>query len=73
MPPAYNEENESPVDAIMDEAADLGMKVFLSTGWAKNQDDNLRDPAIKQRQKDIMKELAALYKDNAAFMVGTCL
>lgn len=67
MPLAYNEENESPVDAIMDEAADLGMKVFLSTGWAKNQDDNLRDPAIKQRQKDIMKELAALYKDNAAF------
>ena len=67
MPPAYNEENESPVDAIMDEAADLGMKVFLSTGWAKNQDDNLRDSAIKQRQKDIMKELAALYKDNAAF------
>ena len=67
MPHAYAEGNESPVDAIMDKAADLGMKVFLSTGWAKNQDDNLRDPAIKQRQKDIMKELAALYKDNKAF------
>ena len=67
MPHAYAEGNESPVDAIMNKAADLGMKVFLSTGWAKDQDDNLRDPAIKQRQKDIMKELAALYKDNKAF------
>ena len=67
MPHAYAEGNESPVDAIMDKAADLGMKVFLSTGWAKNQDDNLRDPAIKQRQKDIMTELAGIYKDNKAF------
>ena len=51
MSHVYAEGKESPVDAIMDMAAQLDMKVFMSTGWAKNQDDNLRDPAIKQRQK----------------------
>ena len=57
---------QSPVDAIMEEAASLDMKVFMSTGWAYDQDDNLRIPAIKQRQLDMMTELASLYKEHPA-------
>ena len=54
----YPESQVSPVDVIMDAAADHGMKVFMSTGWAKDQDDNLRDPKIKARQIAMMEELA---------------
>lgn len=63
----YDKNKKSPVEAILDEAAKYGMKVFMSTGWAKDQDDNLLDPAIKQRQLQIMEELAALYKNHKAF------
>lgn len=66
MEHAYPADRKSPVDAIMDAAARLGMKVFMSTGWAKDQDDNLRDPLIKQRQLDMMKELAAIYGGHKA-------
>ena len=48
----YPSDRQSPVDAIMEVAAENGMKVFMSTGWAKDQDDNLRDPAI-----NMLKEL----------------
>lgn len=67
MPHVYCSDEESPVDAIMDMAGELGIKVFMSTGWANNQDDNLQDPIIKQRQLQIMEELAILYKDHPAF------
>ena len=63
----YPSERQSPVDAIMDEAAKQGMKVFMSTGWAKDQDDNLRDPKIKARQIEMMEELAGLYGEHPAF------
>ena len=63
----YPADRQSPVDAIMDEAAKHGMKVFMSTGWAKDQDDNLRDPAIKGRQLEMMEELASLYGEHPAF------
>ena len=63
----YPADRQSPVDAIMDAAAEHGMKVFMSTGWAKDQDDNLRDPAIKGRQIEMMEELAGLYGDHQAF------
>ena len=66
MPWAYSADRKSPVDAIMDAAAKRNMKVFMSTGWAKDQDDNLRDPAIKQRQLAMMKELADLYGQHPA-------
>ncbi len=62
----YPKWRKSPVDAIMDAAAEHGMKVFMSTGWAKDQDDNLRDPAIKGRQLEMMEELAGLYGDHPA-------
>lgn len=67
MPHHFPEGRKSPVDAIMDEAAKLGMKVFLSTGWAKDQNDKLRDPAVKQGHINIMVELAGIYKDHKAF------
>ena len=63
----YPDGRQSPVDAVMDAAAFHGMKVFMSTGWAKDQDDNLRDPHIKARQMQMMQELARLYGDHPAF------
>ncbi len=63
----YDKDKQSPVEAILDEAARYNIKIFMSTGWAKDQDDNLLDPAIKQRQLQMMEELAALYKDHKAF------
>ncbi len=66
MPPAYSEERESPVTAILDRAATYGMHVFLSIGWAENQDDNLKRPEILNRQMEIMDELAALYGTHKA-------
>lgn len=67
MPWCYDKNKQSPVEAILDEAARHNMKIFMSTGWAKDQDDNLLDPAIKERQLRIMEELAALYKNHKAF------
>jgi hypothetical protein len=67
MPWIYNKNSKSPVEAILDEAAKQNMKVFISTGWAKDQDDDLRDPDIKERQLQIMEELASLYKNHNAF------
>ena len=66
MPWVYNPALKSPVDAIMDAAAEHGMKVFMSTGWAKDQDDNLRDPKIKGRQIEMMTELAEIYGGHPA-------
>lgn len=67
MPWWYDKDKQSPVEAILDEAARYDMKVFMSTGWAKDQDDNLQDPAVKQRQLQIMEELAVFYKNHKAF------
>lgn len=63
----YPRWRKSPVDAVMDAAAEHGMKVFMSTGWAKDQDDNLRDPKIKGRQLEMMEELAGIYGKHPAF------
>ncbi len=60
----YPDWRQSPVDAIMDAAAEHGMKVFMSTGWAWDQDDNLRDPKIKGRQIRMMEELAGINGDH---------
>ena len=67
LPWVYPLWRKSPVDAIMDAAAEHGMKVFMSTGWARNQDDNLRDPAVKGRYIYMLEELAGIYKDHPAF------
>ena len=62
----YPEWRKSPVDAVMDAAAEHGMKVFMSTGWAVDQDDNLRNPKIKARQIEMMTELAEIYGNHPA-------
>ena len=67
MPWWYDENKQSPVEAILEEAARHNRRIFMSSGWAKDQDDNLQDPVIKQRQLQIMEELAALYKNHKAF------
>ena len=67
MPRLYPEGEKSPVEALLDAAAEYDMKVFLSTGWAVNQFEDIRQPEIQERQKVIMEELTALYKDKPAF------
>ena len=67
MPRLFPEGEKSPVEALLDAAAEYDMKVFLSTGWAVNQFEDVREPAIQERQKAIMEELTALYKDKPAF------
>lgn len=62
----YPEWRKSPVDAVMDAAAEHGLKVFMSTGWAVDQDDNLRNPKIKARQIEMMTELAEIYGNHPA-------
>lgn len=64
---AYDKSKKSPLDAIMDTAAKYGVNVFLSCGWAVNQDDNISDPKIRAMQLRIMEETAKLYKDHSAF------
>ena len=67
MPHLFPEGEKSPVEALLDAAAEYDMKVFLSTGWAVNQFEDIRQPDIQERQKVIMEELTALYKDKPAF------
>lgn len=67
IPRGYNNAKTSPVTAIMQEADSLGMNVFMSIGWAQNQDDNIRDKKILNRQLSIMSELAEIYKDYESF------
>ena len=67
MPWAYPEGRKSPIDAIMDTADELGMHVIVSTGWARNQLDDLKDPYVIDTQRKIMEELAALYGQRPSF------
>ncbi len=60
-------DGESLVEAILDRAGEHGMKVFLSTGWAYDQDDDIRRPEVQARQQAIMEELTLLYKEKPAF------
>lgn len=65
--PAYPLYRESPVEAIMNAADENNMKVFMSTGWAKNQDDNPGLPQTRAIQKKIMHETAQLYSKHKSF------
>ena len=64
---AYDKSKTSPLDAILDAASEYGIDVFLSCGWAVNQDDNIADAKIRGMQLQIMKETTDLYKDHKAF------
>ena len=67
MEPAYPEDRQSPVEAIMEAADECGMSVFMSCGWAKNQLDNLKDPDVKETQLRIMEETARLFSGHKSF------
>ena len=63
----YKEGRKSPVDAIMDTADSLGMRVFMSCGHARNQLDDLGDPFVVHRQREMIEELASIYGDRPSF------
>lgn len=67
MQPAYTRGKESPVEAVMNAADEYNMKVFMSTGWAKNQDDNPGLPEIRAIQVKIMHETANLFSRHRSF------
>ena len=67
MSPAYPAGRESPVEAVMNAADENNLKVFMSTGWAKNQDDNPGLPEIRAIQVKIMHETAKLYSKHQSF------
>ena len=67
MPPAYPAGRESPVEAVMKAANELNLKIFMSTGWAKDQDDNPGLPEIRAIQIKIMHETAKLYSGEKSF------
>ncbi len=67
MPPAYPAGRKSPVEAVMDAADENDLKVFMSTGWAKNQDDNPALPETRAIQLKIMHETAKLYSAHKSF------
>lgn len=67
MEPAYSIGEKSPVEAILETADTYNMKVFMSSGWAVNQDDNLSIPEIKETQEKIMFETAAKFKHHKSF------
>ncbi|MFD1629464.1 DUF4434 domain-containing protein [Pseudopedobacter beijingensis] len=64
---AYPQGQESPVEAIMNAADKYGMNVFMSCGWAINQDDDIRRPEIKVIQQKIMRETAELFSKHKSF------
>lgn len=67
LPLGYNPEFPSPLDAVMDAAAKNNMKVFLCAGWAKNLNEDPRNPEIREMRYKIATELAGLYRDHPAF------
>ncbi|GHT61118.1 hypothetical protein FACS189451_02470 [Bacteroidia bacterium] len=67
MKPVYPSGRKSPVEAIMDAADQYGMRVFMSCGWAINQDDDLRKPEIRAIQQQIMSETATLFGHRKSF------
>ncbi len=67
MPHHYPDGRKSPVEAIMDTCDELGMQVFMSCGWAYDQEDNVGDPKVVARQCEMMEELGVLYGDRPSF------
>lgn len=67
MPHHFPDGRRSPVEAILDTCDSLDMHVFLSTGWANNQLDNVGDSSVVARQCQIMDELAAMYVGRPSF------
>ena len=67
MPPIYAAGQESPVSVIMKTADAQGMKVFMSFGWANNQDDKMSKPNIRKLHLKIMRECARKFGGHSSF------
>ena len=67
MQPAYPKERESPVEAVLNAADEYNMKVFISTGWAINQDDDILLEETFDAQLKILRETAGLYSNHKSF------
>ena len=67
MAPAYTAGRESPIDAVMNAADEHNLKVFMSTGWAINQDDKILTQEILETHLKIMRETAGLYSKHTSF------
>lgn len=67
MDHGYPAGRRSPIDAVMDTADSLGMHVFMSCGHARNQLDDLGDPFVVKRQREMIEELAGLYGGRPSF------
>lgn len=65
--PDGGEPGSTPVDIILTAAEDHAMRVYLSTGWVDDQDDDASSARIRAGQIAIMEELAALYGGSPAF------
>lgn len=61
------EPGATAVDVIMRAAEAHGMGVYLSSGWVRDQDDDVSLPETRHGQFAIMAELAALYGGSRAF------
>lgn len=67
MEHSYPDGRQSPVSAIMEQADECGMDVFMSCGWARNMLDDLSDPEVKATQLRIMEETSELYSHHKSF------
>jgi hypothetical protein len=67
MPSAYPADRESPVEAIMNASDKHGLKVFMSTGWANDMDENPGLDEVKEIQLKIMHETTKLYSGHPSF------
>lgn len=57
----------TPLDAVMESAASRGAGVYLSTGWANDQMDDLGSDDVVAGQLEILAEAAELYGSHPAF------
>ena len=67
MERGYDRSRNSPIDAVMDAADSLGMHVFMSCGHARNQLDDLSDPFVVRRQREMIEELSSIYGGRPSF------
>jgi hypothetical protein len=58
---------DDPLGTVMRAAEKLGIKVFLSCEFVKNEDDDICDPQLMEGRLDIMREIAARFGASSAF------
>lgn len=70
MPWWYNKDKKSPVDAILDEAAKHNMKIFMSSGWAKDQMIICLIRQLRNGNSRLWKSWHPFIKTTRPFMAG---